>query len=151
MADVLVDDPGMFVIIEMMDQRDVDIISDLRYAMIGSDGIPVRGGEHPRLSGSFARALARRSHDQRQLAELISRMTSLPAETFRIPDRGLIAPGRIADLVVFDPASVRDQATYAEPTRHPLGITHVFLGGQAVVDDGRLTGERPGLVLEPTA
>ena len=71
-------------------------------------------------------------------------MTSLPADTLRLRDRGRLAPGRFADVVVFDPATVGDHATYADPHRYASGIRHVLVNGVPVVRDGGLTGATPG-------
>ena len=78
-------------------------------------------------------------------------MTALPAETFRIPDRGLVAPGCVADLVAFDPATVADVGDYQDPMRPPAGIPWVCLGGRTVVEAGRFLGERAGTRLRPKA
>jgi N-acyl-D-amino-acid deacylase len=74
-------------------------------------------------------------------------MTSMPADQVGIGDRGRVAEGMKADLVVFDPEVVRDQATFADPHRYPTGIHHVLVNGQPVVEHGEHTGERPGRVL----
>jgi N-acyl-D-aspartate/D-glutamate deacylase len=74
-------------------------------------------------------------------------MTSLPASRMRLHDRGLLRPGMAADLVAFDPATVRERATYADPLRYSEGIPYVAVNGTLVVDGGRITGARPGRVL----
>ena len=81
------------------------------------------------------------------LPEAIRKMTSLPAAKLGLRDRGRLAPGAAADVVVFDPATVADTATFAEPHRHPRGIPWVLVNGQPVVTAGRHTGRRPGRVL----
>jgi N-acyl-D-amino-acid deacylase len=81
------------------------------------------------------------------LEEAVRKMTSLPADQFGFRDRGRLAPGRAADVVVFDPATVGDRATYAEPHQYPTGIVHVLVNGVAVVRDGQQTEARPGQVL----
>jgi dihydroorotase/N-acyl-D-amino-acid deacylase len=148
-AEILHDDMTPLVIIEMMDEAEVTAIASEPYAMVGSDGIPVAGGAHPRIAGTFARTLAAHSASPRALAAAVRRMTMLPAERFRIPDRGLVAPQFVADLVVFDAGSVHDRATYAQPLLPPAGIQHVFVAGQQVLSGGKLTGIRPGRVLAP--
>jgi N-acyl-D-amino-acid deacylase len=77
----------------------------------------------------------------------IRSMTSLPASVFGLTDRGVIRPGAVADLVIFDPAAIRDMATYAEPQRLATGVSHVFVNGIAVLDDGGFTDAAPGRVL----
>jgi N-acyl-D-aspartate/D-glutamate deacylase len=74
-------------------------------------------------------------------------MTALPAERFGLRDRGVVAVGKIADLVVFDPATVLDRATYAEPLLTPIGVRDVVVGGRIAVRNGELTAVRAGAVL----
>jgi dihydroorotase/N-acyl-D-amino-acid deacylase len=150
-ADVLLKDSSVLAIIEMMDPAEVDVIASVPYAMVGSDGIPMAGGAHPRLAGTFARLLASCGGDSFKLSQMVCRMTSLPASTFLIPNRGRIAVGYVADLVIFDPVSIQDRATYAQPLLGPIGVHHVLVNGQLVVDDGLLTAARPGKILEPAS
>jgi N-acyl-D-amino-acid deacylase len=77
----------------------------------------------------------------------IYKMTDLPASRLGFTDRGLVRPGYAADLVLFDPATIADQATYGEPHRYATGVVHLLVGGRPVIWDGKLTGERPGRVL----
>jgi len=81
------------------------------------------------------------------LEQAIRKMTSLPAQRLGLPDRGLVRPGMAADLVVLDPDTVIDTATYEDPKRYPVGIHHVVVNGQLVVDDGAHTGALPGRAL----
>jgi N-acyl-D-amino-acid deacylase len=81
------------------------------------------------------------------LEHAIRSMTSLPAQVYRMPDRGQIRPGAAADLVVFDLARVREKATYAQPHQLSEGMVHVFVNGRPAVKDGAFTGERAGRVL----
>ena len=74
-------------------------------------------------------------------------MTSLPASRMGLPDRGIVRPGMMADLVVFDPATVKDRSTFADPFHYSEGIPYVAVNGRLVVDGGHLTSERPGRVL----
>jgi N-acyl-D-amino-acid deacylase len=74
-------------------------------------------------------------------------MTGLPAARLRLQDRGVVREGAIADLVVFDPQTIADTATYDDPHRYPEGIRHVLVNGRFVVQEGRQTEERPGRVL----
>jgi N-acyl-D-amino-acid deacylase len=106
-------------------------------------------GSHPRGAGAFPRVLGHYVREQKVLllAEAIRKMTSLPASQLGLPDRGRIAPGYVADLVVFDPATVLDQSTVEQPEKPPLGIPHVMVAGEWVVRDGKFTGARPGQVL----
>jgi N-acyl-D-aspartate/D-glutamate deacylase len=137
------------VILHMMSADDVGAISSWEAAMLGSDGIPVPGKPHPRIAGTFARAL--RAPDPGRpwdgLPDRVRRMTSMPAQRYRIPGRGRIAVGAVADLVVLDPASVGDAATYADPLLPPTGIRDVYLAGRAGIRGGRPTGDYHGQVL----
>jgi len=151
MMDLVLEEPGRIIILHMMDQDEVWSIGDVDFAVVGSDGIPVPGRQHPRLAGTFARVLRRASdRGEAALVDLVHRATGLPARRFNLGDRGVVAKGNVADLVVFDPATVIDRATYESPLERPLGIDHVLLAGQFVVRDAQLTAARPGAVLEPT-
>lgn len=113
---------------------------------VGTDGMLVGGRPHPRAWGSFPRFLAKyvRELEVLTLEECVRHMTSTPARRLGVADRGLVRPGMAADLVVFDPDSVQDRATFEEPRRGPDGIPHVLVNGRAVVTDGRVTGDLPG-------
>jgi N-acyl-D-aspartate/D-glutamate deacylase len=78
------------------------------------------------------------------LEEAVHRLTALPSAQLGLADRGVVAPGLRADLVVFDPASIRDASSYEDPKRYPTGIDEVLVGGEVVVDHGAFTSARPG-------
>ena len=127
------------------------------YVMIGSDasvwdndGILGRGKPHPRAFGTFPRVLGKYVRDEHilRLEEAVRKMTGQVAETFGIPDRGIIREGWKADMVLFDLATIRDIATYDNPHQFPDGIVRVMVNGQWVVRDGVLTAARPGRVLK---
>ncbi len=131
---------------------EADIEENLRHPlmMVGSDGIPdLRGQPHPRLYGTFPRVLGRYVRDQGVigLEEAVRRMTSLSCERFGFVDRGRVVEGHHADLVLFDPATVIDEATYDEPQREPSGIDMVWVNGQLALDHGRHTGIGGGRLL----
>jgi len=129
------------------------------WCSIGSDGLAFatsgplrRGNPHPRSFGTFPRVLGVYVRDTGilRLEDAVRKMTSLNAAKLGIHDRGLIRPGLAADLVVFNPGTVVDRATYTEPFQYPDGIVHVFVNGQAVLTDGQRTDARPGRVLRHT-
>jgi N-acyl-D-amino-acid deacylase len=124
--------------------------------MIGSDGSSLApygelgaGKPHPRSYGTFPRVLGEYAREQRvlTLAQAVHKMTGLPARRLGLRDRGVVRAGAKADLVVFDPRRVADQATYQDPHRYPVGIEHVVVNGRLVVKDGEHTGSLPGRVL----
>ncbi|HEX9063468.1 MAG TPA: D-aminoacylase [Streptosporangiaceae bacterium] len=129
-----------------------DLVSNVRHPlmMIGSDGIPELDGQpHPRLFGTFPRVFARYVRDGGQitLGEAVRRMTSLPARRFGLAGRGTLEPGSWADVVVFDQARFRDEATYADPQREAAGLHWVLVNGELTYDRGRHTGARAGRLL----
>ena len=128
----------------------------LPFTHIGSDGSALAAGmrtpmgkPHPRSFGTYPRVLARYVREERlfSLEEAIRKMTSAPANRLGLVDRGLIRPGMRADLVLFRPEAVLDQATFAEPERYPTGIEWVFVNGVAVIAGEEPTGALPGRVL----
>jgi dihydroorotase/N-acyl-D-amino-acid deacylase len=106
---------------------------------------------HPRAFGSMARVLGRYVRDERVLTleEAVRKMTSLPARRVRLLDRGIVRPGMAADLVVFDLERIRDVATFEKPLQYSEGFSHVVVNGRVVLDDGKVTSERPGRPLRP--
>jgi N-acyl-D-aspartate/D-glutamate deacylase len=138
------------VVIHNMDEDDVRTVMRHPTTMIGSDGLPMLHGKpHPRLYGTFARVLGTYVREQGvlPLETAVHRMTGMSAQRFGLADRGVLRAGAWADVVVFDPARIADVATYEEPHRHPIGIAHVFVNGEAVVRDGAHTGARSGRVV----
>jgi N-acyl-D-amino-acid deacylase len=109
----------------------------------------LRSSTHPRAYGNFARLLGKYVREERivPLAEAIRRLTSLPAGNLGLDRRGRLAPGMFADVVVFDPATIADRATFEAPHQYPAGIATTIVNGVVVVEDGRHTGARPGRVL----
>ena len=139
-----------------MSEADVRTVLSYAQTSIGSDasvrsasGVTARGKPHPRAFGTFPRVLKRYVRETRvlRLEEAVRRATSLPARRLGLRQRGAIAAGWFADLVIFDPAEVADTATYEDPYRYPDGITHVIVNGVTVVRDGITTGQRGGHVL----
>jgi N-acyl-D-amino-acid deacylase len=132
----------------IMDEADVRRIMAHPDAMIGSDGI-ANEHPHPRLWGTFSRVLGHYVSDVGLFGfeEAVRRMTSLPADRFGLAGRGRIAVGAFADLVVVDPATVADAATFADPKQPSRGIIAVYVNGRPVWTGAAATGERPGRVL----
>ncbi len=138
--------------------REDDVVTIMRepFTMVASDA-GVRklglGVPHPRGYGNNARVLGRfvRELGVLRLEDAVRKMTSLPAQTFRLGRRGLIQEGFVADLVLFDDQTIRDNATYDDPHHFPTGIQAVFVRGVAVLQDGKLTGARPGQAIRRAA
>jgi N-acyl-D-amino-acid deacylase len=124
----------------------VSICSDSGVRRFGS-GVP-----HPRGYGSNARVLGKyiRERGVVSLEEGIRKMTSMPARAFRIPERGLLLEGFWADVVVFDPETVTDHATYADPHQYSTGFTAVITSGGIVTADDTVTGAKPGKAIRRT-
>jgi N-acyl-D-amino-acid deacylase len=133
----------------MMSEADVRRVLAFEHTMIGSDGLPHDRHPHPRLWGTFARVLGHYCRDEKlfPLAEAVRRMTGLPAQRFGLSGRGRLAPGAYADVTVFDPGTIIDRASFAEPTIPAAGIPLVLVNGEAVWRDGAATGARPGRAL----
>ncbi len=139
-----------------MDERDVAtillhpltaVVTDAEALAV--DGILAEGVPHPRAFGTYPRVLARYVRERGLLSweEAVRRMTGLPAERLGLRQRGVVREGAFADLVVFDPASIADTATFTAPHCYPEGIRHVLVNGQFVVREGQQTQSFPGRVL----
>jgi N-acyl-D-amino-acid deacylase len=141
--------PGAVVVMETMNEDDVRTVMRHPSTMIGSDGLAMGSRPHPRLYGTFPRVLARYARDAglMTLEEGVHRMTGMSAAKFGLKERGQVRPGFYADLVIFDPSSLLDTATYDQPRRYPEGLHYVFVNGTVVVRDGLHTGARPGRAL----
>jgi N-acyl-D-amino-acid deacylase len=133
----------------MMEEADVQRILQAPRAMVGSDGLPHDVFPHPRLWGTFPRVLGHYARDLGlfPLHEAVHKMTGLTAASFGLRDRGVLRVGAFADVVVFDPATVIDRATFEKPTEAAAGIELVLVNGQPVWRDGAATGARPGRAL----
>lgn len=144
---------SLSMIVFAMNEQDVVTIMQDPNGMIGSDGRSVTlGGPasgspvHPRFYGTFARVLGNYVREKKviSLEQAVHKMTGLPAEKLGLKDRGLIKKGMAADLVLFDPDTVQDVATFDDSHRYAEGISYVFVNGKAVVLDGKHTGNLPG-------
>jgi N-acyl-D-amino-acid deacylase len=142
-----------------MAEEDVETILADPQVAVGSDGHGMRAedleGEatHPRSYGTFPRVLGKYVREKKLLAlpAAVRKMTALPAARLGLSDRGLVRPGFAADLILFDPATIKDISDYSDPHRYSTGIVHLLVNGQPVIRDGRLTGLRPGRVLRKHA
>jgi dihydroorotase/N-acyl-D-amino-acid deacylase len=150
--DLLVAEQGTVSIIAgSMHEANVARFLALPFAMIGSDGAPRGGKPHPRVYGTFPRVLRRFVRELKALTleEAVRKMTAASAARLRLPDRGRVRVGCQADAVLFDPAAVSDVATFEDPCRYPVGIAAVVVAGRLVLEEGRMTGERPGRFQRP--
>jgi N-acyl-D-amino-acid deacylase len=118
-------------------------------AAMAAEGAFLRNRPHPRAYGAFARVLGRYARDEKlmTLAKAVHRMSGLPASVLGLTDRGELRVGHYADVVVFDPATVGDRATFADPHRYATGVSHVFVNGVAALRDGEPTGAASGRVV----
>jgi N-acyl-D-amino-acid deacylase len=137
-----------------MSEGDIAHIMRQPWTMTCSDGdltAPGQGKPHPRGYGAFARKLAVYVRDRNAitLADAVRSMTSLPAQVFGMKDRGVIRTGASADVVIFDPARIRDTATYASPQQLAEGVRDVLVNGVLTIDNGQPTGGTPGRALRP--
>ncbi len=140
---------GAAAVFHGMNEDDLKKFLGHPLTMIASDSSPRKFGEavpHPRGYGNNARVLGRYVRDLQLLSleEAVRKMTALPAQTFHLAGRGTLAPGNVADLVIFDPATVNDPSTFADPHHYATGFSDVIVNGVPVIRAGRLTGERPG-------
>ena len=129
----------------MMSEDDVRRVLSYPHTMIGSDGLPHDEHPHPRLWGTFPRVLGHYVRDVKlfSLEEAVRRMTALPAAQFGLKDRGSLRAGAYADLVLFDPATIADTATFDKPKTPAAGIAWVLVNGRTVWNDGAATGKPP--------
>jgi N-acyl-D-amino-acid deacylase len=136
-----------------MSEENVQLVMKQPWTAIASDGgalnLNAAGVPHPRSFGTNPRVLGRYVRDEKTLTleDAVRKMTSLPAQILGLPERGQIHAGYHADVVVFDPKTVQDTATYEKPKSYPRGIRYVLVNGKVVIDNGEHTGARPGIVL----
>ncbi len=113
------------------------------------EGVFLKSNPHPRAYGNFARVLGKYSRDEKviALAEAVRRLSALPATNLGLDHRGFLKEGMFADVVVFDPATIADRATFERPHQYAIGMKHVFVNGVQVLKEGEHTGAKPGRAL----
>jgi N-acyl-D-amino-acid deacylase len=153
---VLEDESRVGAVYFLMSEENVRKQIALPWMSFGSDGASVApelpftlSSPHPRAYGTFARLLGRYVRDEKiiPLEEAIRRLTGLPAENLELDRRGFLREGMFADVVVFDPATIADRATFENPHQYAVGVRHVFVNGTQVLKDGEHTDARPGRVV----
>ena len=158
--DLLIDEDGdVAATFECMDDEDIHRIMTDRYTMFATDGWGVaptgplsRDVPHPRFYGTYPRLLGRYVREQglMTLEEAVRKMASFPARRLGLSDRGLLRAGTWADIVVFDPDTVIDRATYGDPHQFSEGVEHVLVNGQIVVENDVQSDVLPGRILRRT-
>lgn len=144
---------GAQMVLHKMSDEDVERIFRQPFTMVASDaGVTDAASEsipHPRGFGNNARVLGLYVREKKLLGleEAVRRMTSLPAQTFHLWERGLLRPGMAADVVIFDERTIADRATFEQPKQYPAGIDYVLVNGQIVIETGKHTGARAGRIL----
>lgn len=150
---VIEDGSRVQVVYFLMSAENVAEIIKRPWVTFGSDagsytaaGVFLKQGTHPRAYGNFARVLGKYSRDEGRLSlnQAIHRLSYLPAQRFKLSDRGALKPGYYADVAIFDPATIQDHATYARPHQYASGMHHVLVNGTLVLRDGEHTGALPG-------
>ncbi len=140
----------------LMDEKNVARQTALPWMAFGSDassqapeGVFLRSSTHPRAYGNFARLLGKYVREEKttSLADAVRRLTSFPAANLGIADRGSLKTGNFADLAIFDPKTIADRATFAQPQQYAVGMRHVFVNGVQVLRSGEHTGAKPGRVV----
>ena len=157
LMDLVIADSGeSSCIISIMNEEDVQTALEHPLVSVDTDSSaraedgPLSGTKsHPRGWGTFPRILGKyvREEGLLTLEEAIRKMTSRPAARVKLMDRGILRAGMAADITVFDPATIRDVATFEDPTHYSVGVRYVFVNGRAVISEGKITDERPGRVL----
>jgi len=148
--DILLEEAGKVVmVIYAMSEEDVRTVMKHPLVMIGTDGIPSSGKPHPRAYGTYPRVLGKYVREEKifSLEEAIRKMTSLPAQKFGLKERGMIAEGMIADLVIFNPSTIEEKSTYFNPHEKPEGIEYVLIGGSIVLERTKLLNSQKGRVI----
>ena len=157
MMDLIVEDESRIdTIYFLMSEENVKKELAKPWISFGSDeasqapeGVFLKSNPHPRAYGNFARVLGKYSRDEKviALAEAVRRLSALPATNLGLDHRGFLKEGMFADVVVFDPATIADRATFEKPHQYAIGMKHVFVNGVQVLKDGEHIGAKPGRAL----
>jgi N-acyl-D-amino-acid deacylase len=140
----------------MMSEENVRKLIPLPWVSFGCDeasqapeGVFLKSMPHPRAYGNFARLLGKYVRDEKliPMEEAIRKLSNLPARNLSLDRRGLLKAGYFADVVVFDPETIADKATYQKPHQYSVGVQHVFVNGKQAIRDGVPTGAKPGRAL----
>ena len=138
-------DPDALTVAHVMRAREIEMALTAPGVMLGSDGILDGGQGHPRAAGAFPRLIASYVRTGRMTVyDAVARMTSEPAARLGLRNKGRLSVGADADIVIFDPDTVADRATFAQPLLAPVGIDYVLIGGQTAARDGRVVNGRLG-------
>jgi len=156
--DLLIKERGSVkTLVFCMDEEDIKMIMKHPHTIIASDGRAVapygelkEGITHPRYYGAFPRVLGKYVRDEKVLSleTAIKKMTSMPAKTMRLDNRGILALNKVADITIFDPKTVCDVATYENPHQYSKGIEKVILSGEIIIDRGKHTNKLVGQVIK---
>ena len=132
-----------------MSEDDVKTVMQSPVTMIGSDGLYQAGNPHPRVYGTYPRVLGKyvREDEVLNLETAVRKMTAFPSQKLGLNKKGLLRVGFDADLVIFDPTIVKDQATFLDSRQYPVGIDYVIVNGQIAVSNGQFTGTTAGVVV----
>ena len=153
---VIEDDSRVSAVYFLMTEENVRRNIAWPHTMFGSDaaalapeGVFLKSSTHPRAYGNFARLFAKYVREEGVISveEAVRRLTSLPADSLRLKDRGRLKPGQHADIVIFDPETIQDHATYDEPQQLATGVRDIWVNGERVLKDGDHTGALPGRVV----
>jgi len=140
----------------LMTEEDVRTAMASPLVSFGSDGVAVKpegvlgeGKPHPRWYGTFPRILGKYVREEKvlPLETAIQKMTWMNAEKLGLKDRGLLKENMAADIIIFDPATIIDRATFSDPHQYPVGVEYVIVNGSLVLDGGKHTGAHPGKIL----
>ena len=156
--DLVIADRGNSEVVTSI-MREDDVVAALKNPLVSictdsgakaEDGPLSESKTHPRAFGTFPRILGHYVRDEKvmRLEEAVRKMTSQPATRVHLQDRGILRPGLAADVTVFDPATIRDVATFENPMHYSVGVRYVLVNGRPVVSEGKITGERPGRALK---